>query len=282
MAIDERGIVALLRAEGLRFNTRAEWGSQYESVYHYRKTREPYALGNNFPLNFLFVHISVTPEVGDSLGDEFEAMRIIERVGYDRFKSGFSYNFAAHDSGRLMMGQPLNAKGTHTVNDKNVSGMPYNLNMDAHAIVLPQMEDDEVTDVQVDSIARWGACLKRTGLNNVRGNRFYPHAHVAWKACPGAKMIARLDDANDLMNDYIRKGLPSSAMAVSEQDLKKIVANASYRAARKALRERVYQDRNNPKIKRSVVGMLAEIEKQTSGVDWQLLEDAAEDITNRE
>lgn len=246
---------------GLEFVTRSNWGSQYASVYEHRMNDSYYRL--NLPLDYLFCHISVTPEVGDSLGDESEAMRIIERVGYDRFNSGFSYNTAVHDTGRIMLGMPFTAKGTHTINDKSVPGFPFDLNRYGHAVCLPQVESTLVTDIQVQNIARWGAALKLAGINNARNGKFYPHATFAWKACPGAKMIARLDDCNDLLNDYIRNGI-GDEMDISKEDMKKIVANAAYDATVKALDENRYRDRDNKEATRSVSGLLLGIDDQLS------------------
>lgn len=257
--MSEAEVLKKLRGEGLVLTPRHTWGTAHERVYEYRMLNDYYRL--SMPLDYLFLHISVTTEVGDTKVQEYEAMRIIERVGYDRFKSGFSYNSAAHDTGRLMLGMPFTAKGTHTVNDKQIDGFPYDLNRAGHAICLPQVEATPVTDKQVDSLAKWGAALKRAGVNNVKGGVFYPHLKFAWKACPGAKMVDRLSDLNDKLNDYIKNGLEGADMPLNKEDLDKIEA-ASYRGTVKALDEKRYEDRDSKDTKRSISGTVAELEQR--------------------
>jgi hypothetical protein len=201
----EAEALARLRDQGLAFQTRRDWGAVHESTYQWRRANRHVDL----PLQYGFVHISVTDEVGDVLGDEHAAMRVIERVGFERFQSGFSYNWGVHDTGRVMVGMPLDAAGTHTVDDKGfLSPAGTTLNYYGHAVCLPQLEATPVTDAQVSSIAAVFAAEKRAGLLTLKGDRLYGHREVAAKSCPGDRMWARMDDCNDLMHDYIRHGLP--------------------------------------------------------------------------
>jgi hypothetical protein len=64
------------------------------------------------------------------------------RIGMERFGSGVSYNFLVHmQTGEVAVGQPLDAKGTHTLNEKRVPGYSYDQNLVARAIRLrPPLE----------------------------------------------------------------------------------------------------------------------------------------------
>ncbi len=208
----------LLAAQGLDIGYREGWGAVQDYTSD-RRVDTP-ALG-------FFLHISVTIDHGDLTGDEHADMRTIERIGQQRFgdpydqQLGFPYNAAAFDTGRLYEGQPLSRRGAHTVNDKGIAkygAKGASLNYGYRALVLPQMEADDVTDAQVDGAARWAAAQARAGLA-VRGARWDLHRTVAWKACPGDNGAARLDELNRLTAHYEANGLgPVATPTPLEED----------------------------------------------------------------
>jgi hypothetical protein len=198
----------LLRSQGLAFTAREGWGARHP--YHKRPTV-------SLPTRCLFLHVAVIADPDDLVGTEREKMRVLERIGVERFSSGISYNWAVFDTGRAYEGQPLDRKGAHTVNDKGVTGFPKNLNFFGYAVVLPQMGTDEVTDEQVDAVARFGAACRRAKLTVA--NEFLPHQMFANKACPGAPALKRLPEINKLMAHYVRVGLNPATLTTKSEDL---------------------------------------------------------------
>lgn len=193
-----------LREQGLEINTRGDW----RAVFDYSNLRTIY-----LPGDYLFLHISVTNRTDDWRAD----MRTIERIGISRFpNTGISYNAAAFPDGRIADAQPLDRRGAHTLNELGVPGYPENLNYYGHAIVLPQMVGDPVTNAQVDAVAQWGAAVVRAGYS--RADRFLPHRMFAPKDCPGDRAVARLDDINGLLRHYVQEGLP----VITDADVAKI------------------------------------------------------------
>lgn len=206
----------LLDAQGLDIITREAWGAAQD----YTSDRRV-----DSPAAGFFLHISVTIDHGDLTGNEHADLRTIERIGQQRFGIGFPYNAAAFDTGRLYEGQPLSRRGAHTVNDKGVArygAEGTSLNYAYRALCLPQMEADDVTDVQVDAAARWAAAQIRAGLAR-RGARWDLHRTVAWKACPGDAGAARLDELNRLTAHYEANGLKPTPRPTEDDDMDYII-----------------------------------------------------------
>lgn len=218
---------------GLVLRHREQWGAVFDYTTD-RAVQEPATL--------LVAHIAVVNDPGDLVGTEDQVMRTIERIGIARFpNTGISYNAAAFNTGRLYEGQPLGRRGAHTVNTRQratctQSGCPslgdsltavgWNNNLNARACVAPQQVTDPVTDVQVDTFARWGAGLKLAELVT-KDARWHGHRCFAAKDCPGGNVWGRMDDIADLTADYVRTGLPGTTpqpppeepdMALSDED----------------------------------------------------------------
>lgn len=203
---------AALFAQGLEIITRETWGARqtYTSSRPVKRAE------------WLFLHIAVVDDPNDLVGTEREVMRNIEAIGEARFGIGCSYNAAAFDTGRLYEAQPLERRGAHTVNDlPNPSFPEGSLNHLARALVLPQHVEDEVTDAQIVTAARWGAAVIRAGFA-VRGAEWFGHRDVTRKSCPGPKAYGRLAELNRLTRHYEAKGLeedqPFMALTDAEQD----------------------------------------------------------------
>jgi hypothetical protein len=224
---DIAGERARLEAQGLQITRREQWGAQQD----YRSDRRV-----NWPAKYLFLHITVTTDPADTPDAEAAACRQVEAIGQSRFGIGWSYNGGVMQSGRLYEGQPLTRRGAHTVNDlPNPSFPTGSLNYDARALALVQNVQDAVTDVQIDSAARWGAALRRSG-EAVGNARWYGHRDVTQKSCPGPIAYARLGELNALTDHYTAVGLHPPTpkdwfdMATKE-DLEAVVAAEAAEAA---------------------------------------------------
>lgn len=186
------GFIRLLRRSGTTYQTRRQWGARYRASL------------NRFypPGEYLFLHISVTHKTGSHA----TRMRVIERIGVERFtRTHFSYNDVVFEDGSIYQGQPRRRKGAHTINDKNVPGYPHDLNAHGHALVLPQMPDDPVTEAQIDSAARWAAAMVLSGRSTA--DEILPHRMFAYKDCPSDPAVAALPEINRRFRRYVKRGL---------------------------------------------------------------------------
>ena len=186
-----------LRHGGYKIRTKEQWGSKHLPLYAWRLRSKPV----DFPVKYGFVHITVTNTHGD------EGMRQIEEIGYERFGTGCSYNWVVdHETDHtIYIGQPLAAKGAHTVNEKGVGHFPYNLNYFGHAVAFMGNVDDPVCDECVDTIAAIFAAEKLED-NMVIGDNIFPHRKFAAKSCPGDKLYARMRDISDAVKRKVDQG----------------------------------------------------------------------------
>lgn len=128
-----------LRRRGYKVYTRRQWGSKWKTLYAYRRRNKPVAID---PADTVVQHITVTHPGGDFKAD----VRDVEQIGVDRFGSGVSYNYLVNmATGEIAEGQPLDAKGTHTINDKGVPDYSYDQNHAARAIAVVGMPDTPLT-----------------------------------------------------------------------------------------------------------------------------------------
>lgn len=186
-------VIARLRAAGYRVRTRRQWGSKCAGVYAERLRSKPVDL----PVSYIFAHITVTSVNGD------EGARLIEQIGMERFGSGVSYNWMVdHETHTIYEGQPLHAKGTHTVNDKNVAGYPYNLNYAGHAVAFMAMPGDkfcakcEELFAAIQAAERLEDTLRETAA-------YLPHSKFAWKDCPTDAVRNALPRINKLADEMV-------------------------------------------------------------------------------
>jgi len=180
------GVIGRLEAAGFKVKTHEEWGSKQRAVYAARLRDKPI----DIPVPYGFLHITVTES--DEPG-VFE-MQDVEAIGMSRFGSGVSYNWVLdHRDHTIYQGQFLEAKGTHTVNEKNVEGFPFNLNYFGHAVAILGNVDTPVCNKCVECIA---AIFAAEQLQNVMqvGAPILPHRKFANKACPGDIAMEHLDD----------------------------------------------------------------------------------------
>ena len=255
-------VVALLRSVGVECYTRKDWGSPREAdgSYARRALTHPMPLG---PALFHFLHITVTDDT-DLPADGKEAARKVESFGLST-PPMVSYQDLVTNEGRYFQGQDYGTKGTHTVNDKGIPGFPHDLNLFGYAAAIMQNVDDEVTDVQVDVLAKVFAARELLGLV-ARGAPIIPHRFFDWKACPGDKAVARLPEIQKLRDRYVTEGLEDWFDMASEEDLRAVVREeleAFARTAGDLVKLDNPRDPSAPKW--SLSTMLGSLYKRTGG-----------------
>lgn len=176
-------VVRNARKRGCVVLTRKQWGSLYPHIYKERRKTHPVTVRE---ADTLWQHITVTFDTGVLIGDFKTDMRTIERIGVERFGSGFSYN-AAIDmrTGMIGMGQDFLTKGTHTVNNKSVPGFSYDQNAVARALAFLGMPGDKVSFEAREATAQFIAAMIDEGALTL-GFDYVPHSLVAPKECPTA------------------------------------------------------------------------------------------------
>lgn len=200
-------VVRRLRRAGVTVYSRSGWGSQpagykwplapdVPNVYDWRRQNKPAR-----PLADTVVqHITVTRRSGDFRAD----CRAVERIGFDRFGSGVSYNWLVDMvTGEVAVGQPLDAKGTHTVNDKDVEGFSYDQNLVARAIAVIGMPSTPLSVKAQRSIVRLLVAMIEEGAVTI-GFDYVPHSLFAFKDCPCDSTRARMPKMRGAVAEHLR------------------------------------------------------------------------------
>ena len=176
MATITTRVVRRAQARGVTVLTRRQWGSKYPAVYAWRRINKR----AKSPADTVVQHITVTVPSGDFKAD----VRAVERIGYERFKSGCSYNFIVDmTTGVVAVGQPLDAKGAHTLNDKRIPGYSYDQNLVARAIAVVGMPNTHLSSKAESAIANLIAAMIEQGAVTP-GFDYVPHSMFAAKDCP--------------------------------------------------------------------------------------------------
>jgi hypothetical protein len=187
-------LVAVLRRRGVEVLTHDQWGSIRRSTYAARLDSRPHALLPQRPVDTLWNHITVTFDDGVLVGDFAADMREVERIGYDRFGSGVSYNILIDANAtrpRVAIGQFLEAKGTHTVNDKGVAGYSYDQNAVALAVAWVGVPGDRLNEHAETALVEVRAALIEIDALTPDYDDV-PHSLVAAKDCPTNELRDRL------------------------------------------------------------------------------------------
>ena len=181
--------------------TRKEWGSTMSGTYEYRRKNNPVKV---LKADTLVHHITVTRPSGDFKND----MRLIEQIGWVRFKSGFSYNFGQDmTTGVIGVGQPLDAKGTHTINNKDVPGFSYDQNAVARAIAGIGMPETGFSKQAMESCAGLMAAMMDVGALT-EGFDYLPHSFFAYKDCPCDPIRNKMHEMRQMAVDLRKKPTP--------------------------------------------------------------------------
>ena len=173
-------VIKAARKRGVKVYTRRQWGSTQETLYQWRRKNKPHSLLPDKPVDTVWQHITVTRRSGDFKAD----CQLIERIGFARFGTGCSYNFMVDmTTGEVAVGQPLDAKGAHTLNDKGLKGYSFDQNAVAIAIAVIGMPNYELSSRGAVAIARLiAACIEVGAVT--KGFDYMPHSAVAPKDCP--------------------------------------------------------------------------------------------------
>ena len=168
------------RRRGVIIYTRKQWGSKYQAIYAWRRVFKRHKLLPKLPVDTVWQHITVTRPSGDFKADA----RIVEEIGYQRFKTGMSYNFLVDMStGHVAAGMPLDAKGAHTLNDKKIPGYSYDQNAVSVAIAVVGMPDTPLSPNAKLAITRLIGAMIHVGVVTDEPD-YNPHSMVAAKDCP--------------------------------------------------------------------------------------------------
>lgn len=153
----------------LQIIPRAQWGAKYDRGF------SPAPL----PAREVWLHHSATiaPDLLPPFDDDDESVRLLERIGEQRFGGGISYTFVVTPVGRVYEGHGVDRQGAHTKNRNDFS----------RAICLIGNYDlQHVSDAQIASVAG----LLRLGKDSgwwleARLNGGHRDAPGASTACPG-------------------------------------------------------------------------------------------------
>lgn len=187
-------LVKVLRRRGVTVLEHADWGSERRSVYIDRLTSRPHERLPEKPVDTLWNHITVTFDDGELVGDFKADLREVERIGWERFGSGVSYNIlvdANAPTPRVAIGQFLEAKGTHTINDKGITGYSFDQNAVALAVAWVGVPGNRLNVNALAGMVQVRAALIEIGALT-RGYDDVPHSLVAAKDCPTDELRDRL------------------------------------------------------------------------------------------
>ncbi len=186
MATITQRVVKNARRRGVIVLSRRQWGSRLPHVYAWRRIFRK----AQQPADTVVQHITVTNPSGDFKADA----RTVEAIGQSRFGSGVSYNWLVDmKTGHVAVGQPLDAKGTHTLNDKNIAGYSHDQNLVARAIAVVGQPATKLSPAAELAIARLIAAMIDEGAVT-RGFDYDPHSKFAFKDCPCDATRNRMDE----------------------------------------------------------------------------------------
>lgn len=192
MTITQR-VVRNARRRGVTIYTHRQWGALCIPVYALRRKVKRHSLLPKKPADTLWQHITVTTPSGNFKADA----RTVEKIGWSRFKTGSSYNFLVDmKTGEVAVGMPLDAKGAHTQNDKNIPGYSKDQNAVSLAIAVIGQPSTPLTYEAKLAMARLIAALIEEGALTYEHD-YNPHSLVAYKDCP-------CDSTRDEMSDINR------------------------------------------------------------------------------
>lgn len=196
MATITQKVIKNLRARKIPIFTRQQWGTRHATTYAWRRVNKRHKLLPKRRVDTCWQHITVTRDTGSTNRSFFSDMQTVERIGWERFKSGVSYNWVVDmDSGVIGVGQPLDAKGTHTINNKDIPGYSYDQNAVSVAIAVLGMPGKTLTKTAENSLANLIAAMIEENVLT-KGHDYVPHSLVAYKECPTGQVARRMDEIN--------------------------------------------------------------------------------------
>jgi hypothetical protein len=185
-------VVRRARKNGVTVLNRKQWGSKSWLTYQKRRalTRAGYYGPFRRKADTVVQHITVTMPSADFAAN----CRTVERIGNERFGCGVSYNFLVDmTTGKVAVGQPLDSKGVHTINDKGVPGYSFDQNLVARAIAVIGMPGTKLSAKAEASIVTLLGAMRDEGAITV-GFDYVPHSLFAYKDCPCEHTRSRMNE----------------------------------------------------------------------------------------
>lgn len=206
--------VRKIRRRGTVVLSRKQWGSKEAATYRARRqlTRRGHWKGFVMKADTVVFHITVTFDTGKLLGDFKRDMQTVERIGKERFNSGFSYNFGIDmATGMAGVGQPLDSKGTHTINDKMNEGYSFDQNLKARAVAFVGMPGTPLSEEAVETaidilVGMWEAGAITAGFD------LKPHSFFTEKDCPTDAVRERMPEIERRAKVRIRRAIKARSM----------------------------------------------------------------------
>ena len=186
MATPTQQMVLAARRRGARILTHDQWGSKEKATYATRRklTREGKWPGFKTKVDTVVFHITVTFDSGVLTGDFKKDCQTVERIGKQRFNSGVSYNVLIDmHTGMAAVGQPMDSKGTHTVNDKGIENFSKDQNLVARAIAFVGMPGDRLSFAAIETAVDILMAMWESG-HITDDPDILPHSFFAAKDCP--------------------------------------------------------------------------------------------------
>jgi hypothetical protein len=199
--------VLAARRRGAKVLTHSQWGSKQKALYASRRKATASGVWPGFKLKVdtVVYHITVTFDSGPLTGDFKKDAQTVERIGTERFGSGVSYNVLIDmQTGMAAVGQPIDSKGTHTVNDKKRKGFSKDQNLVARAIGFIGKPGDKLSNEAVETAAdvlfSWWECGFITDDPD-----HLPHSFFAYKDCPTDAVRERMPEIKRRFDARVRR-----------------------------------------------------------------------------
>jgi hypothetical protein len=206
------------RLMGLTVLDRKQWGSEPDGrpwplapntrdVYSWRRAHREHHLirpgRSSRPADTGVQHITVTLDHGNLTGDFRRDVQTVERIGFERFGSGISYNSVTDMStGMIAVGMPIDAKGTHTVNALAKPGFSYDQNAVALGFAMLGMCNNGLGDKAIEAQGKWLAAHARCGYLT-KGFDYLGHRYFANKGCPCDETVSKMDDIYRVFKKHV-------------------------------------------------------------------------------
>lgn len=169
--------------------SRATWGAV-----------EPDGFGTRaLPTTEWWLHHTVTnaPNLLPPYSDDDAAIRLLERIGEQRFGGGISYTCLVTPVGRAYVGHSFWRRGAHTQGHNTIG---------AGIALVGNYETHRPTTVQLDAVAQLMCVAHRAGLST--GHRLSGgHRDLKATTCPGRYAYDAIGQINARANGYWTDGL---------------------------------------------------------------------------
>lgn len=197
--------------------SRGEWGAVEQDGFYDRP----------MPFSEFWLHHSATiaPDLVFPWDDDDAAVRLLERIGEQRFGGGISYNQPITPIGRCYVGVSEDRVGAHT-KGHNTAGFAF--------VLVGNYTDRAPTAIQEEIIARRMVELHRAG-KATRHTLNGGHRNVFETSCPGDAAYARIPAINRRADELWDLNYPANDIPMEETVTKEIIEQIAQRAAQVTL-----------------------------------------------